>query len=92
MACPDPSKPYILHADGPSHGLVAILSQTQDRRTRVVQYAYRALHGAECRYHASHLEALALGYARKKMHPYIYRKHVDIYTDHAALRWLRELF
>ena len=90
MAYPDPSKPYILHTDGSSHGLGAILSQTQNGRTRVIQYASRALHGAECRYHATQLEALALGWALKKMHPYIFGQHVDIYTDHAALRWLRE--
>ena len=28
MAYPDPSKSYILHTDGSSHGLGAILSQT----------------------------------------------------------------
>ena len=72
-AYPDPSKPYILHTNGSSHGLGAILSQTQDGRTRVIQ-----------------LEALTLGWALKKMYPYIYGQHMDIETDHAALRWPRE--
>ena len=60
MAYIDPSKPYILHTNGSTHSLGAILSQVQDGQTRVIQYVTRALHDSECRYYVTQLEALAL--------------------------------
>ena len=89
MAYPDYTKGFILYTDASRTGLGAVLCQKQDKE-HVIMYASRTLHGSEKNYTTTQLEALAITWAVKKMHPYIYGNHVTIYTDHKALSWLRE--
>ena len=89
LARPDFSKPFILHTDASTIGLGAILAQKDDEgRERVIYYASRGLNTAESKYSVTSLELMAVVWAVKKFYIYLQCSHVDIYTDHSALKGL----
>ena len=90
VAYPDPDKPFILYTDASMVGLGAVLAQKQDGKERVICYASRTLHGGEKRYAATKREALAVVWAVKKFHHYLWGTKFTIITDHQALAWMNE--
>lgn len=74
-----------ISADASKAGIGAVLLQQYGARWRPVAYASRALTTTECNYAQIEKEALALAYACKKFHVYIYGKKVWAETDHKPL-------
>ena len=65
--------------------------QIQDEKLRVIGYGSRTLTGAECKYHSSKLEFLALKWAIcNHFNEYLYyAKHFDVFTDFNPLVYLK---
>ena len=91
LAHPNFDLPFILHTDASSVGLGCALYQIQDSKLRVIGYGSRTLVGAECKYHGSKLEFLALKWAIcNHFHEYLYyAKHFDVYTDYNPLTYVK---
>ena len=78
----DVSKPAKIQCDASGKGLRAVLLQDD----KPVCYASRALTGAESRYASIEAEMLAVVFACRKFHQYIYGKRVVVETDHKPLQ------
>jgi len=76
------SKPAKIQCDASGKGLGAVLLQDDKR----VCYASRALTGAESRYAPIEAEMLAVVFACRKFHQYIYGKSAVVETDHKPLQ------
>src|SRR3954466_2721301 len=86
LAFPNPQKPFILHTDGSSHGVRAILSQIgDDGKEHIIHYASHALNPAQASYAPTHLEALAVVWAVNKFRSYLWGRKFTLRTDHSAL-------
>ena len=75
----------LAHYD-PQNGVGAVLSHiASDQTERPVAFASRSLSKAERNYSQIVREALAIIYAVKKFHQYIYGRHFHLVTDHKPL-------
>nr|XP_047141340.1 uncharacterized protein K02A2.6-like [Hydra vulgaris] len=82
----DPSKKIMVHCDASPHGVGAVLSQQQDDgREKPISFASRTLNMAERNYAQVEKEGLALVFAVKKFHQYLYGHKFTLYTDHKPL-------
>ncbi|XP_011858409.1 PREDICTED: uncharacterized protein K02A2.6-like [Vollenhovia emeryi] len=82
----DPGKPLVVAADASSYGVgAALLQRLEDGTLRPIQYAATSFNNAERNYAQVEREALALVYAVKKFHRYIYGRHFELQTDHKPL-------
>ena len=94
LAPADHSKPFILQTDWSEAGCGAVLSQLDDQgREVVIEYASKSNSRAEAAYGAFKGEALAVVWAIKHFHYYLYgaRQPFLIQTDHEALKWLHSV-
>jgi hypothetical protein len=91
LAYPDFSLPFKLYTDASNMGLGAVLSQTQNRKERVIAYASRTLQPSEKNYETTKKECLAVVWGCKHFHPYISGMKVHIYSDHKALAYIAKL-
>ncbi|XP_033726170.1 uncharacterized protein LOC117315873 [Pecten maximus] len=89
LAYPDYTKPFELHTDASHKGLGAVLSQTQDEKSRVIAYASRGLTKSEKNYPAHKLEFLALKWAvTEKFKDYLYNNEFQVLTDNNPLTYV----
>ena len=85
----DPSKPLVVACDASQYGIGAVLSHVLDDETeRPVAYVSRTLSTAEKHYSQLEKEALAIIFAVKKFHYYIYGRSFAIESDHRPLMFL----
>ena len=91
LAMPQDEGHYKLDTDASNEAIGAVLSQVQDGQERVVAYASRLLTAPEKNYCVTRRELLAIVYFIKQFRPYLLGKKFLIRTDHAALRWLRNM-
>jgi len=89
LAFPDFSRPFTIACDASRSGLGAILSQRFDEGERVISYASRQLDNAERRYTVLELEGLAVVWAIRYFHSYVFGQQFTIITDHRALAFLQ---
>ncbi|KAK6009174.1 integrase core domain protein [Ostertagia ostertagi] len=79
-------KPFKIHTDASVQGLGAVLSQEgDDGFLHPVFFASKGLSRSEKNYHVTDLEALAVVFALRKFHMFVYGLPVEVYTDHQAL-------
>jgi hypothetical protein len=82
----DVNKPLQLATDASPYGMGAVLSHTMDNgEERPVVYASRTLTKTEQNYSQLEKEALALIFAVRKFHSYIYGRRFSLVTDHKPL-------
>ena len=85
----EPEKPFTLQTDALDQGLGAVLSQEgEDGLEHPVTYASRKLLPRETRYSVIEKECLAIVWALKCFHTYLYGRSFTIETDHRPLAWL----
>ena len=89
FAYPDFSKPFMLHTDASGKGLGAVLEQVQDNGSHhPVAFASRTLSKREVKYGTTKLETLAVKWALRHFHGYLYGHKCTVYTDHAPVKSL----
>ena len=57
-------------------------------KTRYISFVAKSLSKSERKYSATKRELLALVFALKRFHKYVYGSHFTLYTDHKALTYL----
>ncbi|MEL7308979.1 MAG: reverse transcriptase family protein, partial [Pseudomonadota bacterium] len=85
LANPDIRKTFEVYSDASDAAVAAVLQQ----EGRPIEYASRALTGAERKYSVSEKECLAILYALKSFRHYLLGKHFTIFTDHCPLTFLQ---
>lgn len=81
----DPNKPIIVASDASPYGVGAQLSHEINGCEKPVMFASSSLTDAQKNYSQIHREALAIMFAVKKFHVYIYGNKFVLYTDQRAL-------
>ncbi|CAC5392622.1 unnamed protein product [Mytilus coruscus] len=82
----DPNKDIILSCDASPYGIGAVLShKMEDGCDRPAGYVLRTLAPAEMNYSVLEKEGLAVIFALKKFHQYLFDRKFTIYTDHKPL-------
>ena len=81
----DPSLPITVSADSSSYGVGAVLSHRIDGVDRPVYFVSRTLTEVERRYGQVEREALALVFAVKRFHFYLWGQKFKLITDHKPL-------
>ncbi len=75
--------------DASGLGLGAVLRQPDLRgKLHAIAYASRTLNQAEKNYSVTHLEALVVVWALKKLRGIVYGYKITIFTDHAPVTYL----
>lgn len=80
--------PLIISVDASGNGVGGVLSHIIDGEERPILFVSSTLSSAEKNYSNVEREALALVFAVKRFHKYIYGKRVTVFTDHSSLREL----
>lgn len=81
----DPDKQIIVASDASPYGVGAVLSHEINGNEKPVMFASSSLTAAQKNYSQIHREALAIMFAVKKFHNYIYGHTFLLYTDQQAL-------
>jgi RNase H-like domain found in reverse transcriptase/Reverse transcriptase (RNA-dependent DNA polymerase)/Integrase zinc binding domain/Ty3 transposon capsid-like protein/gag-polyprotein putative aspartyl protease/Zinc knuckle len=81
---------FIVYTDASNNAVGAILAQkdTSTHNEYVVAYASRILNPAEVNYAITQKECLAVVWAVRYFHVYLYGVQFTVITDHSALQWL----
>lgn len=81
----DPTLPIRVTVDSSSYGIGAVLEHIVEKKERPVMFVSRTLNGTERNYSQLEKEALAMIFALKKFHFYIYGHKFKLVTDHKPL-------
>jgi hypothetical protein len=81
----DPAKPIVVSCDASSYGVGCVLSHVIDGEERPVAFASRTLTPAEKNYAQIDREALAIVFAVRRFHKYLFARRFIIVTDHKPL-------
>ena len=85
----DSTTSFMLHTEASDRGIGAVLSQAgADGEEHLVAYASRKLEPWEVSYAVIERECLAVVWALKYFHPYLFGQEFTIETDHQPLTWL----
>ena len=89
LAYPNFDIDFVLETDASYQGLGAVLSQRlADQKLHPVAFGSRALSPPEKNYSVTELETLAVVWAIKHFHAYLYGHNVQVVTDHSAVKAL----
>jgi len=85
---PDWSLPFEIMCDASDFAVRVVLGQTKDKKHHAIAYASKTLTGAQLNYATTEKELLAVIFAIYKFRYYLVGAKVNIYIDHAALKYL----
>ena len=87
LAHPDFALPFCVATDASAVGIGAVLYQhdPETNAPRYISFQARSLSAAERNYSATKRELLAVVFAFKRFHHFIYGRRFTLYTDHHAL-------
>lgn len=88
---PDFDQMFTIQCDASDKGVGAVLTQQIDGKEGVVAYFSQKLTTTQQKYHTTEKECLAVLTSIEKFRPYIEGSKFKIITDHASLRWLKNL-
>ena len=92
LQLPNPDLEFSVDTDASAYQVGCALFQNgPDGIRHPVGFWSRSLDERERKYSAGEREALAIIFAVKLLHPYLWGKHFKVYTDHQALRWVFSL-
>ncbi|SAL96276.1 hypothetical protein, partial, partial [Absidia glauca] len=85
---PDPNLPFYVATDASNYGIGAALYQIINDQERFIGYMARSLSPSERNYNTTKRELLAIVFALKKFHKYLWGNPFTLYTDHRALTYI----
>ncbi|SAL94830.1 hypothetical protein, partial, partial [Absidia glauca] len=85
---PDPNLPFYVATDASNYGIGAALYQIINDQERFIGYMARSLSPSERNYSTNKRELLAIVFALKKFHKYLWGNPFTLYTDHRALTYI----
>lgn len=90
---PDFSLPFYVATDASNYGIGTVLYQLPDgeanpQNIRYISFVARSLQPSERNYSATQRELLAIVFALKKLHYYLWGRHFTLFTDHRALTFM----
>jgi hypothetical protein len=85
---PDLNKPFYVATDASNYGIGAALYQLINGKERFIGYMARSLSKSERNYSTNKRELLAIIFALKKFHKYLWGNPFTLYTDHRALTYI----
>lgn len=88
LSPPDLRYPFCVATDASKNGIGAVLYQVIDDRYHYIGFMARSLTKSERNYSTTKRELLAIVYALRKYHQFLWGKHFKLYTDHKALVYL----
>lgn len=86
---PDFSRPFVIYCDASGKAVGGVLGQEEDGVVKPIAYESKKLSLAEQNYPIHELELLAIVHCCKVFRCYIEGRPTTVYTDHAALRFLK---
>lgn len=88
---PDFTQPFTIQADASDKGVGAVITQGEGDEERVIAYFSKKLEPAQTLYTTTEKECLAVILAIQQFRCYIEGDRFKVITDHASLKWLRNL-
>ena len=85
LSVPDYSEPFRVSNDASQYGVGAVLYQVVDGRIRYIMFSSKSLTSGQKNYPATKRELLAIVFALRQFHFYLYGRKFLLYTDHKAL-------
>jgi hypothetical protein len=80
--------PFEIMCDASDYAIGAMLSQSKDKKHCAISYASKTLTGPHLNYAITEKELLVVVFAIEKFRSYLVGTKVNVYTDHAALKYL----
>lgn len=84
----NPLLPIFITCDASSYGVGAILSHSMNGQDKPIMFVSSTLSSTERNYSNIEREALAIMFAVKKFHKYIYGRKFILVTDHQPLQFI----
>ena len=85
---PNWSLPFEIMCDASDYAVGAVLGQIKDKKHHAIAYNSKTLTRPQLNYATTEKELLAIVFAIDKFRSYLVGAKLNVYTDHAALKYL----
>ena len=82
---PDDESPLVLSIDASGEGMGGVLRQRTPTALRVIKYVSKKFNRAQKKYSTTERECLAMIWCIQKLREYVWRRPVEVETDHCPL-------
>ncbi|GJX14241.1 reverse transcriptase domain-containing protein [Tanacetum coccineum] len=89
LVVPDWNLPFKLMCDASDFAIGAVLGQRKTKHFQPIHYASKTMTEAQIHYTTTEKEMLVVVYAFEKFRPYLVLSKSIVYTDHSALKYLK---